>query len=747
MNDPHIFGIRHHGPGCARSLVRALTELQPDCLLIEGPPEGEDLLGFVTDPEMTPPVALLVHCPDQPDLAAFYPYAAFSPEWQALRHGLTHGIPIRFMDLPCAVSFALRQAATAEPEAPPADDAALPARHHDPLGWLAEAAGYGDGESWWNHLVEERGDGEGLFAAIREAMTAVREASPALNPSNPHDYRELLREAQMRKCLRQARKDGFQRIAVVCGAWHVPALDPMPPVKDDNALLKALPKVKTAAAWVPWSNGQLSRASGYGAGIAAPGWYEHLWHHRDRQRGTLAWFARAARLFREEDLDCSSAHLVEAARLADTLAALRELPAPGLDELDEALRSVVCLGDDAPMRLIHRKLIVGERLGQVPAAAPAPPLQRDLEREQTRLRLKPDAFQKTLDLDLRQANDLARSHLLHRLNLLDINWGRLHTQGYGAKGSFHEVWNLQWRPELALDIVAAGRHGNTVAEAATAKTIAQAEAGLSLATLAELVNGVLLADLGGAVGAVIAALRIQTALVGDVTQLLGALPPLANIVRYGDVRRTDAEQVRPVLESMIERAAIGLIGACAALDDDAAASLRALIVAAHQAIRLVAPPEQHADWLAALGHLARLESGHGLLRGLAVRLRFDLRADEPDTTARYLSQALSIGPEPDAAAAWLEGFLNQSALVLLHDDSLWTLVDGWVAGLGEEHFLRVLPLIRRTFASFQAAERRQLGEKAKHTTTTRPAARPSDWDLARAELPLPLLRTVLGVAA
>lgn len=30
----HLFGIRHHGPGCARSLRKALETLQPDCLLV-----------------------------------------------------------------------------------------------------------------------------------------------------------------------------------------------------------------------------------------------------------------------------------------------------------------------------------------------------------------------------------------------------------------------------------------------------------------------------------------------------------------------------------------------------------------------------------------------------------------------------------------------------------------------------------------------------------------------------------------
>ena len=48
----------------------------------------------------------------------------------------------------------------------------------DPLDWLGRAAGYGDGEAWWNHMVEERIDGLELFDAIREAMTTLRAEAP-----------------------------------------------------------------------------------------------------------------------------------------------------------------------------------------------------------------------------------------------------------------------------------------------------------------------------------------------------------------------------------------------------------------------------------------------------------------------------------------------------------------------------------------------------------------------------------------
>ena len=60
----HLFGIRHHGPGCARSLLRSLEELSPDCILIEGPPEAEAVLASAIHAEIEAPVALLLYCPD-----------------------------------------------------------------------------------------------------------------------------------------------------------------------------------------------------------------------------------------------------------------------------------------------------------------------------------------------------------------------------------------------------------------------------------------------------------------------------------------------------------------------------------------------------------------------------------------------------------------------------------------------------------------------------------------------------------
>lgn len=771
----HYFGIRHHGSGCARSLHAALATLQPDCLLIEGPPDADALLPYVTHAGLCPPVALLVHSPDDTQASAFYPFAEFSPEWQALQHGMQRGIPTRFIDLPQAVRLAQDKIhrekdhatenitndvdatgsnAEKEPDLPVEP---VPQPRHDPMDELAHAAGFSDGESWWNHIVEERGESEDLFAAIHEAMAALREVWPDDTRGPRAVEREMQREAHMRQCIREAVGQGHARIAVVCGAWHVPALQAKHTTKADSAVLKGLPKIKVSATWVPWTYRHLTWASGYGAGVDSPGWYDYLWqrsqggHRVEASHAVVSrasgWLARVARLLREHQLDCSSAHVIEASRLSDTLAALRGRSEPGLEELNEAVRTVIFLGASAPLELIHRALTVSDRMGQVPPEVPAVPLQRSIEQSQKSLRLKPEALERTLDLDLRNANDLARSHLLHRLRLLGIRWGEPARSDRANRGTFRETWRLQWQPEFALRIIEATRFGPTVELAANACVAEQCATLTDLGALAELVDTVLLADLGTAVQDVSHALQNQAAVTGDAVQLVGAVPPLARVFRYGSVRQMDGALLAKILDGLITRGAIGLPLACHSLDDSAAEAMRDTLLPAHDAVALRDSAGPSLAWQQALQQIAVGDACHALLRGLCCRLLLDAGHIDQAQAAMQLSRNLSAGALPLQAAQWLDGFLNRNAMVLLHDDGVWSLVDAWLAELADAHFLQVVPLLRRSFANFSQSERRELGARATHGVKAAPVVAASQVDAVRAALPVPTLRLLLGLPA
>ena len=243
INPVTIFGIRHHGPGSAHSLVRALEELRPDAILVEGPPDTQDMLLWMANPDLKPPVALLLYVPDQPRKAVYYPFAEFSPEWQAIQFGLANEIPVRFMDLPQAYQLAVDE--TVDTSSPVSENVDPPKQIKDPLTWLAESAGYSDGERWWEHKVEQRRhSGQDLFSGIQEMITALRGEVEQAQDENitffPASRFEAQRESYMRQSIRQAQAEGFQKMAVVCGAWHVPALVNTPATDEDANRLKGL---------------------------------------------------------------------------------------------------------------------------------------------------------------------------------------------------------------------------------------------------------------------------------------------------------------------------------------------------------------------------------------------------------------------------------------------------------------------------------------------------------------------------
>ncbi|MYY04160.1 MULTISPECIES: DUF5682 family protein [unclassified Streptomyces] len=763
---PLLLGVRHHGPGSARAVRAALDAARPRAVLIEGPPEGDALLPLAADEQMRPPVALLAHAVDDPGRAAFWPFAEFSPEWVAIRWALASDVPVRFIDLPAAHSLAMEEAGTDRDEVSAEEDGPPAAVPVDPIRVLAGTAGYDDPERWWEDVVEHRAPGSGeaagplaAFAVLGEAMTALREVYG--DGGHPRD---AVREAYMRVQLRTAAKEFGDDFAVVCGAWHVPALRTRTTLTADRALLKGLPKAKAELTWVPWTHQRLARHSGYGAGIESPGWYQHLFAAPDRP--IERWMTKVAGLLRDEDRFVSSAHVIEAVRLAETLAAMRGRPLAGLSETTDAIRAVMCEGSDVPLALVRDRLVVGSTLGEVPDTAPAVPLQRDLARQQRTLRLKPEAGERETEFDLRKETDASRSRLLHRLRVLGIGWGEP-AAGRGSTGTFRESWRLRWEPELYVRVAEAGVWGTTVLSAATARAESDALAATALAEVTALAERCLLADLPDALPVVMRALADRAALDTDVGHLADALPALARTLRYGDVRSTDTTALGKVSAGLAERICVGLPPACTGLDADGAEALRRQVDGVHTAIGLLAGAvPSSADglrerWRAVLHKLTVRDSVAGVIRGRAARLLLDDGDLDQDAAARLMGLALSPGTPPADAAAWIEGFVGGAAgggMLLVHDERLLALVDSWLTGVPADTFTDVLPLLRRTFSAYEPGVRRTLGDLVRRGPapagspvngpagggTTAPGFGPV-LDMARADAVVPVLRLLLGL--
>ena len=141
-------------------------------------------------------------------------------------------------------------------------------------------------------------------------------------------------------------------------------------------------------------------------------------------RWSPRWLVDAAGVLRDEDVPTSSAHVIEAVRLAEALATLRGRPLAGLAEVTEAAGR--CCATATTLRLE----LIGRAAGRRRAARrgaddmPAVPLARDLAAQQRAAAAQAGGAGTRRSTSTCASDiDLGRSRLLHRLRLLGVPWG------------------------------------------------------------------------------------------------------------------------------------------------------------------------------------------------------------------------------------------------------------------------------------------------------------------------------------
>ena len=234
-----------------------------------------------------------------------------------------------------------------------------------------------------------------------------------------------------------------------------------------------------------------------------------------------------------------------------------------------------------------------------------------------------------------------------------------------------------------------------------------------------LLNHAIPADLPGIVAGLTGKINDLAADTSDISELMKAFVPLAFITRYGNVRKTDAALLLQITDSLITRICIGLPMATSALDEASAKDFCGLLLKVKNAVDLLNNNEDYTQqWFLALKKLVETSNINPFIAGTSCRLLRDAKQISSEETAKRFSQRLSVGEEPLLAVQWLEGFLKDSAMVLILDDTIFHILDEWVQRIDYETFRQILPLIRRTFSDYAPAEKNKIAEKANHGSSS-----------------------------
>lgn len=738
----HVFGVRHLSPGGAWHLRRYLDRIQPDLIMVEGIVDGIDLTEHWVKKGTKPPIAILSYTSELPMRTFVTPMARYSPEYQAVLWGYQHRTPVEFIDLPSEVFLGLQdeemkrleklreQMAQAASEAEEeketeveAESPSIPRRSI--YEQVAEIAGEGDYDSFWERNFEHNTNDESYRLAAMELGRSLRELE---DESTPRHAECLIREAFMRRCIQAAIDRGVSpsKIVVIVGAFHAPVMSGEHPIMSDAELAK-LPRRAGKLTLMPYSYFRLSSQSGYGAGNLAPAYFELMWNALESDNLDALpgeYLSRLARRVRDDGTHRSTAEVIEAVRLARTLAALHDGSAPTLRELHDAAMTLLGHGELAPIAQHLAHLDVGTAIGELPKGVSRTSIQEDFDRELSRLKLEKyrDTVKHDIDLDLRENRqaktesaaflDLNRSTFFHRLRILGVPFATPARRNQTA-ATWGENWTLQWSPESEISLVEAVLAGETV-ELATAFRFRQAiEKCESVNEAAKLIYDACCCSLPTMMD--FARQRLQTLSTESsaTAAVAAAAHELMQVVRFGDVRKFDTTPLLPLIQDMFVQGCLTLFDA-ANCDNDAA---KPLMVAMDELNRVAFEFHELVDeslWRSRLQALSDNDDRNPLLSGLACAILLERGWMSNEQLGREVSRRLSPGIAADLGAGWFEGMAGRNRYALIGRQILWEQLAEYVANLDEDQFRRAVVFLRRAFGSFTPQEKRSIAENLAH---------------------------------
>lgn len=731
VRDVTIFPVRHHSPRTSAAVRAFLDATQPVVVMVEVPRDAAAIVPHLFDADTEPPVAILGYRTDGAPASGVWPYATYSPEYVALKWAHEHGVRIECIDVTSGQRLAYDErrealARLGDPDPAAAVPAAVAAVTEDDSApdlsdeTFARGHGFRSFEELWEAWFEAP-----AFVAsdFRAALLAWCDAARA-RPSREIDR---ARDARMARHIGDelARGTPADKIAVVIGGAHAAALL----AGDVDPALEALvtDDVPTAVTLIPYSFTRLAAQVGYGAGNRAPRYYQRA-HDRgcDYTRATLEILVEFTEHLRVRGFAASLADTIEAYRLAVALTHLRGKHAPGLDELRDATVATLCRGERAHVDGFLWPTVIGKTVGKVGARIGKNSLQAEFWRELAARHLPATDEAEAFVLKLGDLVQVETSVFLHRLRLADIPYATYRGSQSSATGSealdtaaggfdalarVREHWEAQWTPSTDVALVERIVLGDTL-EQVTERRLADA---LTHATTsagsAHVLMEAVVARAPRVVAEALAATERLSAVDDDLSSLARAARALSGLVSYGTSRGADAaaaEVIRALLEKTFARAVLRAPAACVG-DDQAIAPARDALRILHE----LALAQRRVDrelWFTTAHDLATSDRVHPACAGLVAGLLFLGERLTEDAVVALVALRLSGTTDPQAGAAFLEGFLGVNALVLVKNRAIVRALDGFLQAIDGDRFRDTVPLLRRAFAGLGPTERRYLLE-------------------------------------
>lgn len=736
LNAPILYyPVRHHSPACAYHLEQILKRYDPDCILVEGPENANELIPILTDPETVAPIALYYAYRDDARLLknedseevvqcqCYYPFLDHSPELVALRAAAEREIPGYFMDLPYGEILLSTQEAcglrTREEKISYANDRYLANNRF--FARLCERAGLRSFDEFWEKYFEVGGMYRTNEEFVRQMNTYC-----LLSRQNTSE-RELLedgclsREAHMAQRINEAAQQ-YSRVLVVAGGFHIWGL--LHPTGQPNR--QKLPPESQAVYPMRYSIAAADALNGYASGMVSAGFYAAIWSALHTESPTMAWddtvlhyLVQTGRRLRAKGETISAFDEICALNQARGLAELRDKPVPGFYELQDAVLSNFVKGEatlsgSEPMRIL-RELTMGDKVGQLCDGALVPPLMKDFDSKcrQYRLKQRETNKQEVILSIFSEPRHRDISRFFYQTVFLGCEFAERKKgpdlRHRTDRSLIREIWTYHWSTTVETALIEQSILGSTMEQAAAAqleKQMAQSSRACEGADL--LMQGFLMGigDVSDRLAQHLDELLIRD---GDFLSLCKACSSLNTLEEWQTQYDERGTYDYPLLLRRCFARILQMLPSMNTVNDELVHDVQYACSLLYQVTERKNFSDERPELLRVFELLIQKQPIHPALHGAVLGLLYgaDTKWQEhiKHTIAGYL---LGTSGMMLRSAAFLQGLFYTAKDLLLIDHEFLCRIDTLVSELDDEQFNSILPELRLAFSYFVPVETNRL---------------------------------------
>ncbi len=486
------YPVRHHSVACSYHLSKIIEQYKPDCILIEGPENANDLIPILTHKNTIAPIALYYTYKDDKNLIdkdsdgvgtyqCYYPFLDNSPELLALRLAQDKNIKAAFIDL----SYAEILISCTKDKGFLQKDKKVNYASDEKLSQdafykaLCQKTNVRDFNEFWERYFEVNGLYQNSLDFIKKMHTYCSICRESSSKEELLEDGTIARESHMAKRIKEYAKD-YKKILVIVGGFHVQGLL-------DATLEKKAPKInkKNENVYaIRYSIEATDAINGYKSGMPSAGFYGKIWDSLltcDLDEAfdsvILNYIVQIGRKLRSKNENISTFDEICALRHARALAELRDKKAPSFFELSDAILSNFVKGEATLSNLeamrILQDLTTGNKIGQLSDVALIPPIVQDFNNHCKIFRLKIDnSKEKEIALSIFSKETHKNiSKFLYQCNFLKCDFA-YKKQGPDMlkktnRSLIREIWVYRFDTTIESSLIDASIYGSTLKEASS----------------------------------------------------------------------------------------------------------------------------------------------------------------------------------------------------------------------------------------------------------------------------------------